>query len=128
MGKKKGAVSGWISIKHGGYYHTLRFADHGWLAADLLQYLDEVLQAADRAVAILKLLGYTMEITRSRPLPKAAHWVEVDLEEHFVISNSDLLRKAVDRKEPAPEDPLSAFALRRIHDLLDRYDFTVRLC
>ncbi|MDA2935251.1 hypothetical protein MYX82_13060, partial [Acidobacteria bacterium AH-259-D05] len=47
--------------------YILYFPHHGWLAADMAQYLDDILAAEDRQIAILKLLGYTMEINKEKP-------------------------------------------------------------
>jgi hypothetical protein len=55
--------TGSLTIKYRDFYYSLFFAQNGWLAAELLQYLDDVIRAADPEVAILKLLGYTMQIT-----------------------------------------------------------------
>lgn len=96
------------------------------MAADIVQYIDEILNAEERQIAILKLLGYTMQVEKKTPARKADHWVELDLENHIITTNSDLLRKAVDRLPAAPDDPYSPIALRRIHEVLDRYDFTVK--
>lgn len=119
-------VTGSISIKLGDLYHTLRFVDHGWLAADIVQYLDEVITAEQPQIAILKLLGYTMEVSKQKPPRRATHWVEVDLGERMIVTNSDLLRKAVEQAPPGPQDPYHPLALRRIYRVLDRFDFTVK--
>lgn len=118
--------SGWISIKKGDLYHTLHFASHGWLAVDLVQYLDEIYQSPDPKLAILKLLGYTMQVGKARPRRKAEHWVEIDLDRRVLITNSNLLRQAVDQTPAPPQDPYNPHALRRIYQVLDRYDFTVK--
>jgi len=120
-------MSGSISIKLSGRYYSLVFPKNGWLAAELVQYLGDVIESPEPEVGVLKLLGYTMEIQNSRPERKAADWVEVDLEKRELITNSELIRKAVDQVEPTGEEPFNAPALRRIHSLLDRYDFTVRI-
>ncbi len=120
-------MSGSISIKFGELHYSLLFPTNGWLAADLVQYLGEVIESPRPEVAILKLLGYTMEMAPGGHPRRADQWVEIDLEKREVVTNSPLIRKAVDQEEPTEEDPFNAPALRRIHALLDRYDFTVRL-
>ena len=105
-------------------WYTLIFPRNGWLAVDLLRYLDDVLEASDPATAVLKLLGYTLQIGAGPPRRRATHWVEVDLAARRLTTNSGLVRRAVDRT-PAPEDPLRT--LERVHGVLDRFDFTVVL-
>jgi hypothetical protein len=120
-------LTGSITIKWGSLYYTLRFGHHGWLAGELVQYLDDVIQAEDQQVAILKLLGYTMEIAHDPPVRQANHWVEIQLEEKTLSTNSAFLIKAVDQVPPGPDDPFSAAALQRVHEVLDRHDFEVIL-
>lgn len=121
------AETGWISIKQGEVYHTLRLNQNGWLAADMVQYVDEILAAEDQKIAILKLLGYTMELGSSSPTRRRIdHWVEIDIDRRIVTTNSELLRKAVGRIPVDPKEPYSSVALRRIYAVLDRYDFTVQ--
>ena len=119
--------TGSLSIKHESLYYTLFFGKNGWLAADMIQYLDDILIADDRKIAILKLLGYILEITRKPPTRSANHWVEVDLKKHILSTNSDLIRKAVDQRSPDPEDPYNPNALHRLYQVLDQYNFTVEL-
>ncbi len=119
--------TGSLSIKHGSLYYTLFFPKHGWLAADMAQYLGDVLAAEDQKIAILKLLGYTLEISQQQPARSADHWVEVDLDKCILSTNSDLVRKAVDQSSPDPDDPYNPRALHRLHQVLDQYDFTVEL-
>ncbi|MFQ5929510.1 MAG: hypothetical protein ACE5MK_07415 [Acidobacteriota bacterium] len=121
------STTGSISFNHGSLHYTLYFSNHGWLAADMAQYLGDVLTAEDRPIAILKLLGYTMEIQKERPSRHADHWVEIDLERRVLATNSELVRKAVDQATPSPEDPYSPTALRCLHEVLDEHDFTVEL-
>jgi hypothetical protein len=118
-------LTGSITIKKGSLYYTLRFGHHGWLAGELVQYLDEIIQADDQQVAILKLLGYTMEIAHDPPVRHAHHWVEIQLEERTLSTNSSFLVQAVDQLPPGPETPYSEGALRRVHEVLDRHDFEV---
>ncbi len=120
-------MSGSISIKLGDRYYSLVFPTNGWLAAELVQYLGDVIESPEPEVGVLKLLGYTMEIQVSRPERRVDEWVEVDLEKRELITNSDLIRKAVDQEEPTVEEQWSGPALHRIHFLLDKYDFTVRI-
>ena len=98
------SITGSISLKHGPLLGTLHFRDHGWLAADIAQYLGEILTAEDREIAILKLLGYTMEIRKEWPPRKSTHWVEIDLDNRVLTTNSELIRKAVNQ---IAEDPKS---------------------
>ena len=118
------ADTGSLSLKWEGTWYTLIFPRNGWLAVDLLRYLDDVLEAADPATAILKLLGYTLRIGVGPPRRRATHWVEVDLARRRLTTNSNLVRRAVDRA-PAATDPPRM--LEKIHAVLDRYDFTVVL-
>jgi hypothetical protein len=118
-------LTGSLTIKKGTLYYTLRFGHHGWLAAELVQYLDDVMGAEDQQVAILKLLGYTMEIAHEPPARLAHHWVEIQLEERTLSTNSAFIIKAVDQVPPEPQDPYSSGALRRVYEVLDRHDFEV---
>jgi hypothetical protein len=76
-------------------------------------------------VAILKLLGYTMSIAKDPPDRKLGTWVLVDLDAKVLQTNSALVRSAVDRNKPEESAPVSTASLKRIHDILDRFDFTV---
>jgi hypothetical protein len=116
--------NGSLSFHLEGTYYTLTFSRHGWLAVDLLRYLDDLLEASRPSAAILKLLGYTLQLSRLPPHREATHWVEVDLAKRRLTTNSDLVRRAVDRT-PKATDPRPT--LERIHQVLDRYDFTVVL-
>ncbi len=118
------ADTGSLSFRLDGTWYTLIFPRNGWLAVDLLRYLDDVLEASDPAAAILKLLGYTLQIGVDPPRRRATHWLEVDLAQRRLTTNSDLVRRAVDRT-PAPSDPLRT--LEKVHGVLDRFDFTVVL-
>jgi len=123
-----GAVTpelGLLSLKSAQHYHTLEFPQRGWLAVELLRYLDDILISTNQQVAILKLLGYTMSITKDPPDRKLGTWVLVDLEAKVLQTNSALVRSAVDRTEPEEVAPVSPASLTRIHDILDRFDFTV---
>lgn len=125
--REMSAATGALSLKLGSCYYALYFPHHGWLAAELVQYLEEIYAAEEPAVQILRLLGYTLEIRRES-LPRAAdHWVEVDLEERKLVTNSELIRKAVYQEPPEPSDPYLPATLRRLREVLDRYDFTVEL-
>ncbi|MCY3777264.1 MAG: hypothetical protein OXH11_14915 [Candidatus Aminicenantes bacterium] len=116
--------TGSLSLRLEGTWYTLIFYRNGWLAVDLLRYLDDVLEAEDPPTAILKLLGYTLRIGSGPPRRRATHWVEVDLAQRRLATNSGLVRRAVDRV-PADADPPRM--LEKIHTVLDRNDFTVVL-
>ncbi len=116
--------TGSLSFQSEGTWYTLIFPRNGWLAVDLLRYLDDVLEASDPPTAILKLLGYTLQIGVAPPRRRATHWVEVDPAQRRLTTNSDLVRRAVDRT-PAPSDPPRT--LEKVHGVLDRFDFTVVL-
>ncbi len=118
------AETGSLSFRLERTWYILIFPRNGWLAVDLLRYLDDVLDASDPATAILKLLGYTLQIDVDPPRRRATHWVEVDLAQRRLTTNSDLVRRAVDRT-PARADPLRT--LEKIHRVLDCFDFTVVL-
>lgn len=118
------ADTGSLSLRLEGTWYTLTFPRNGWLAVDLLRYLDDVLEASDRATAILKLLGYTLQIGALPPRRRATHWVEVDLAARRLTTNSDLVRHSVDRLPAAGVPPRM---LEKIHGILDRFDFTVVL-
>ena len=115
-------ATGSLSIKFGRDYYTLAFPKNGWLAIDMLQFLDDVLGSSDTAVAILKLLGYTLEFGEKPPGRNSVHWVEIDLGSRRLVTNSNRVRRIVDQS-PTASDPHLTF--RRIHEILDRYDFTV---
>ena len=119
--------TGSLTIKCGDLYYTLVLPEDGWLAGDLAQYIDEVIEAPRPEIAILKLLGYTMQMSKVRPERKSRHWVEIDIDKRELITNSAMVRKAVDREAPAPDEPYSPVALKRLYETLDRYDFTVKL-
>ena len=121
------SITGCISLKHGPLFYILRFPQHGWLAADLAQYLGDILAAGNREIAILKLLGYTMEFGKEWPVRNSTHWVEIDLDNRVLTTNSGLIRKAVDQIAASPEDPYPEGVLKRLHKVLDEHDFTVEL-
>ena len=121
------SITGCISLKHGPLFGTLHFHENGWLTADLARYLGEILAAEEREIAILKLLGYTLEIGKKWPARQSTHWVEIDLDQRVLTTISDLIRKAVNQITPGPEDPYSEGFLKRLHRVLDEYDFTVEL-
>lgn len=121
------ATTGSLTIKYRDVYYSLPFLHNGWLAGDLLQYVDEVITAEDPRIAILKLLGYTMLQSAERPPRSADHWVEVDVAKREIVTNSEFVRRAVDQEVPDPDkSPYSPVALRRLHEVLDRFNFTVR--
>ncbi len=114
-----------LSLKDGSTYYTLHFLDQGWLSADLVQYLDDVLESTNRPAQILKLLGLTMVVSQKPPERRARHWVVVDLDKKMLETNSDIIRRAVDELPPESGSPVSEATLRRIHRVLDQGDFTV---
>ena len=118
-------TTGFISLKSGETYYSLVFRRHGWIAGELVQYLDDILEAEDRQAAILKLLGYTLQIGKDKPKRTSGHWVIVDLDEHRLETNSDLLKRAVHQLQPAPDSPYAETSLKRIYAVLDRFEFTV---
>jgi hypothetical protein len=119
--------SGSLSIKYEGVYHTLYFGSRGWIAADMVQYLGDLYRAEDPRVGILKLLGYTMEVSGEPPPRLAEHWVEIDFGGRILSTNSDLLRKVVKRIEPDTSDPYHGRSIDRIYAALDSLDFKVEL-
>ncbi|HSR70067.1 MAG TPA: hypothetical protein VLU25_19215 [Acidobacteriota bacterium] len=122
------STGGSLRILHEENYYTLDFASQGWLAAHMVQYLDRVYEADNRASALVKLLGLGMRIGNQRPPRRPGiHWVDVDLANRLLESNSDFIRKAVDQEPVSEDEPYSPLALRRVHQVLDRYDFTVKL-
>lgn len=121
------AITGCISLKHGGLFYTVYFSQNGWVVVDLAQYLGDVLVAKSREVGILKLLGYTMEIGKEWPVRKDSHWIEIDLDNRILTTNSDLIRKAVDQVAWSPKDPCPENVLKRLYRTLDEHDFTVAL-
>jgi hypothetical protein len=120
-------VTGTLSIKHGTAFYTAYFEQNGWVAAELIQYLDDLYRDEAAEVSILKLLGYTLRISQKPPRRGADHWVEVDLAERLLISNSELIRKAVKQASPEEDEPYWEPALKRIYSVLDALDFTVKL-
>ena len=118
--------TGSLTIKYRDSYYSLFFRQNGWLAAELLQYLDDVITAADPEVAILKLLGYTMTIGRENPPRRADHWVEVDLAARELTTNSPVVRQAVDQQPVKEGQPYGSLTLKRLYRVLDGHDFTVR--
>jgi len=121
------AVTGSISIQHQNQFYSLIIPDQGWMVADLLQFLDDIYRAEDPRIAILKQLGLAIQISSAAPPRKADHWIEIDLENRRLSTNSDLVRKAVKRRKPARRDPYYPRALERIYNVLDSLDFEVHL-
>ena len=118
---------GMISLKNRDSYFTLYFPEHGWLATELLQFIDDVMTATDQNAAILKLLGYTLQFSTDSPPRKTQYWAIVDLGARVLETNSEMVRRAVDREPPEPGSPHSPMALKKLHAVLDRFDFTVKL-
>lgn len=120
-------VTGILSIKSGETYYSLHFAHHGWMAADMVQYIDDLYGNGDPRIGILKLLGYTLEMNQKPPARIADHWVEVDLDNRVLATNSDLIRKVVRQESPSSDDPYHAPSLQRIFEALDQHDYKVEL-
>jgi len=119
--------SGYLSLRTAQVYHTLYFQQRGWLAVDLVQHLDDVLKSDERQGAVLKLLGFTLQLSPNPPGPQGTHWIIVDLDDRVMKTNSPYIRLAVSGGS-APDDlPFSERTLPRIHRVLDRFDFTVEL-
>jgi len=117
--------SGSLSIRIDDTWFCLEFPQRGWISVILLQFLDDVMAADDRRTAVLRLLGYTLQL-RSEPLPRwTEHWVEVDLSQRRLETNSSMMRAVVGRG--GRQGPWSPEDLRRVHQTLDALDFTVRL-
>lgn len=121
------AVTGSLSIKHGETSYSAKFETNGWIAAELVQYLDDLFRADSIEVGILKLLGYTLQMTKVPPPRKADHWIEIDIEKRTLATNSKLLRRAVKQQSPREDEPYWEPALKRIYNVLDAHDFTVQL-
>ncbi|GAB4249420.1 MAG: hypothetical protein Kow00109_25480 [Acidobacteriota bacterium] len=120
---------GRLSIRLGDTWYSLEFPTQGWLSVILLQFLDEVYAAKDPREAVIRWLGYTLQIGRERPPRSGSHWVEVDFAARVVESNSPVLRAVVGRggRKVEAATPWSETDLRRVYRTLDRLDFTVRL-
>lgn len=120
-------VTGSLSFRLADTNYTLQFPDRGWLAIEMLRFIDEILEAPEPRVEVLKLLGLAVEISREAPVRTARHWIEVDLDRKRLISNSDWIRAAVRRKVLAEDDPVSPLTLEKIYRNLDLHDFSVEL-
>jgi hypothetical protein len=120
-------VSGSLSIVCRDLFYAIHFSQNGWVAGEMLQYLDDVYRAESLEVGILKMLGYTMEVSRAHPPRTAVHWVELDLNRKVLATNSELVRKAVRKEKPNGAEPYWPPALDRIYTVLDNHDFTVEL-
>ena len=120
-------LTGTLSIKHETSFYSAHFHRNGWVAAELIQYLDDLYRTENVEVGILKLLGYTLQVSKEPPPRTADHWVEVDLAQKILIPNSELIRKAVKQKSPRNDEPYWGPALKRIYAVLDSHDFTVKL-
>lgn len=117
-----------LSVFLDGTHYTLLFPNRGWMAAELVGFLDEACQSDEPRLALLKLMGYTVQMSAQRPprSPKR-HWVEVDLQARLLETNSPVIRLAVEQQPPEKDAPYGPLSLKRIHDVLDRFDFTVKL-
>ena len=120
-------VTGTLSIKYGDRFYSVKFEENGWIAAELVQYLDDVYRADSIEVGILKLLGYTLHMTEAHPLRKADHWVEIEIENRTLSTNSELIRKGVKQETSTNDEPYWEPALKRIYVVLDGLDYTVKL-
>ena len=120
-------VSGTFMVKKGDLYYCLRFHSNGWVAAEMVQFVDDLLKSKHPERAIVKYLGFTAEVTRKPPDRRADNWVEVDLDRRILETNSDLIRRTVSEGPDSFDDEVEAFSARRIYDILDQNDFTVRL-
>ncbi len=121
------AVTGSISIQYQNQFYSLILPDRGWMVADLLQFLDDIYRAEDPRIAILKQLGLAIQVSSEAPPRKADHWIELNLENRRLSTNSDLVRKAVKRRKPSRKDPYYPPVLERVYDVLDSLDFEVHL-
>ena len=118
---------GSISICQGGLHYTRIVEGPGWLAADMVQYLDDLYRSDDPSSALLKLLGIDIRILRRKPPRRGVdHWVWIDLDARVLETNSPMIRKAVDRQPTSVEDPYGPGVLERIYEVLDRKDFSVK--
>jgi hypothetical protein len=120
-------VTGSLAIRCAENWYIIQVDSNGWIAAELVQFLEDAHHTQDPRNAILKLLGYTMLIAGEPPPRRADHWVEVDLENRRLSTNSELIRKAVKQTPPSSEDPFHDGALDRIYRYLDTYDYSVDL-
>ena len=120
-------VTGSLAIRWAEKWYILQMDSNGWIAAELVQFLEDAHQTPDPRNAILKLLGYTLLIAAEPPPRRADHWVEVDLEDRKLFTNSELIRKAVKEQAPSGEDPFQEAALGRIYRYLGSYDYSVDL-
>jgi len=120
-------VTGTLCIKHGKTFYTAHFEANGWIAAELVQYLDDIYQSASFETGILKLLGYTLQIGAAAPPRTADHWIELDLDKRMLVTNSALIGKAVRKESQGNDESFWGPALERIYAVLDARDFTVRL-
>lgn len=118
---------GLLSFGLEGRFYTLYFPQRGWLAVELLHFLDDILRAPQPHIQIVKLLGYLLQVSSEKPSLQGRHWVVVDLGAKLIETNSPLLCRIVDER-PIPENqPLPEATSRRIYELLDENDFTVKL-
>ena len=96
-------------------------------SAAVVQHLDDVLQSPQRRSAVLKLLGFTLQLSPDPPARAGNHWIIADLDERVLKTNSPYLRLAVSGGPLAADLPFPEPTLQRIHGILDRFDFTVEL-
>lgn len=120
-------VTGSLGIHWADTWYTLQLGSQGWRAAEMVQFLADAQDAGDPRNAILKLLGFTLLLTSEPPPRKADHWVEVDLQNRSISTNSDFIRKAVKQERPTEADRFHQASLERTYHFLDEYDYTVEL-
>lgn len=120
-------VSGSFTVKKGELYYCLRFHTNGWVAAEMIQFIDDLLRSQHPERSIIKYLGFTAEVTRKPAGRQAEIWVEVDLDQKVLETNSEMIRKTVVDGPDSFEDEVDAFSARQIFETLDRNDFTVRV-
>jgi hypothetical protein len=120
-------MTGTVSIRASDRFFTLFFPKNGWLAAEMVQYLDDIFNAENPETKILKTLGFTVDIDSRFPPRRADHWVEVDLEKRTLATNSNVIREAVKQLAPPPDAQYQTLTLRNIYRVLDALDFTVQL-
>jgi len=125
--RQNSSVTGTLSLKHGKTFFSVCFEENGWIAAEMVQFLDDLYSADTLEVGILKLLGYTLQISEQFPRRSANHWVELNLDNRILETNSDLIRVAVRRESPEGDEAYWGPALKRIHAVLHAHNFTVRL-
>jgi hypothetical protein len=121
------AVTGSICFLYRKQCYSLFLSEQGWMVADHLQFLDDIYRAEDPRIGVLRQLGLALHVSAEPPPREADHWIELDLEARRLSTNSDLIRKAVKRRQPGRGDPYYPPVLERIYRALDELDFEVHL-